>query len=392
MLMMQHLKSISPVALSLITLLFTSTSPISIAAELKSTELPTLITQIQTMPSYVELDARLEAINQSTISAQTSGIVEAVNVDINDRVEAGQILIRINDSQQQALLSQARANVAQAQALNEDAQILLKRNRSLFAKKTLSQGELDSAIARAKSSQAAVVATQAAAKQAQEQLSYTLIKAPYAGIVSQRMVQVGELVNPGQALMTGFSPQALRAITDIPMHLAKQLSKQLSKHLGTAKADNLFILNQGQRFAAESITLFPFADNRFSSVRARINLPKLDLPKMDLPKMELAKIDSATINNSTLLPGSWVKVAIPSREREGIYVPLSAVLQQGEVAKLFIKDAKNQQFKLRYVRLGQKLKSADNTIDLVEVSSGLESNEEIALHAIEAAKLISSGL
>ncbi len=387
MLMMQHLKSISPVALSLITLLFTSTSPISIAAELKSTELPTLITQIQTMPSYVELDARLEAINQSTISAQTSGIVEAVNVDINDRVEAGQILIRINDSQQQALLSQARANVAQAQALNEDAQILLKRNRSLFAKKTLSQGELDSAIARAKSSQAAVVATQAAAKQAQEQLSYTLIKAPYAGIVSQRMVQVGELVNPGQALMTGFSPQALRAITDIPMHLAKQLSKQLSKHLGTAKADNLFIINQGQRFAAESITLFPFADNRFSSVRARINLPKLDLPKM-----ELAKIDSATINNSTLLPGSWVKVAIPSREREGIYVPLTAVLQQGEVAKLFIKDAKNQQFKLRYVRLGQKLKSADNTIDLVEVSSGLESNEEIALHAIEAAKLISSGL
>lgn len=387
MLMMQHLKSISPVALSLITLLFTSTSPLSIAAEPKTAELPTLITQIQTMPSYVELDARLEAINQSTISAQTSGIVEAVNVDINDRVEAGQILIRINDSQQQAQLSQARANVAQAQALNEDAQILLKRNRSLFAKKTLSQGELDSAIARAKSSQAAVVATQAAAKQAQEQLSYTLIKAPYAGIVSQRMVQVGELVNPGQALMTGFSPQALRAITDIPMHLAKQLSKQLSKHLGTAKADNLFIINQGQRFAAESITLFPFADNRFSSVRARINLPKLDLPKM-----ELAKIDSATINNSTLLPGSWVKVAIPSREREGIYVPLSAVLQQGEVAKLFIKDAKNQQFKLRYVRLGQKLKSADNTIDLVEVSSGLESNEEIALHAIEAAKLISSGL
>ncbi len=382
MLMMQHLKSISPVALSLITLLFTSTSPLSIAAEPKTAELPTLITQIQTMPSYVELDARLEAINQSTISAQTSGIVEAVNVDINDRVEAGQILIRINDSQQQAQLSQARANVAQAQALNEDAQILLKRNRSLFAKKTLSQGELDSAIARAKSSQAAVVATQAAAKQAQEQLSYTLIKAPYAGIVSQRMVQVGELVNPGQALMTGFSPQALRAITDIPMHLAKQLSKQLSKHLGTAKADNLFILNQGQRFAAESITLFPFADNRFSSVRARINLPK----------MELAKIDSATINNSTLLPGSWVKVAIPSREREGIYVPLTAVLQQGEVAKLFIKDAKSQQFKLRYVRLGQKLNSADNTIDLVEVSSGLESNEEIALHAIEAAKLISSGL
>jgi len=381
--MLKPLKPINLISTSLITLLFVALSQTSFAAEQQTSKLETLITRIQTMPSYIELDARLEAINLSTISAQTSGIVEVINVDINDHVTAGQTLILINDSQQQAQLSQAKANVAQAQALNEDAQILLKRNRSLLAKKTLSQGEFDSSIAKAKSTQAAVLAAQAAAKQAQEQLSYTHIKAPYAGIVSQRMVQVGELVNPGQALMVGFAPQPLRAVVDIP--------QRLTKHLNTSMADKIYIQTQDQRFSAKAITLYPYADNRFSSVRARVELPTNN---------------HSTNNYSTLMPGSWVKVALPSVAREGIYVPVSAVLQQGEVAKLFIKDERNDQFKLRYIRLGQRIKSAapvvddvvdvdaadGHSVDLIEVSAGLESNEEVAVHAIEAAKSIRSGL
>ena len=383
--MLKPLKPINLISTSLMTLLFVVLSQTSFAAEQQTNKLETLITRIQTMPSYIELDARLEAINQSTISAQTSGIVEVIKVDINDHVTAGQTLILINDSQQQAQLSQAKANVAQAQALNEDAQILLKRNRSLLAKKTLSQGEFDSSIAKAKSTQAAVLAAQAAAKQAQEQLSYTHIKAPYAGIVSQRMVQVGELVNPGQALMTGFAPQPLRAVVDIPQHL--------TKHLNSSMADRIYIHTQDQRFSATAITLYPYADNRFSSVRARI----------DLPTTKLATTDHSTSNHSTLLPGSWVKVALPSVAREGIYVPVSAVLQQGEVAKLFIKNERSDQFKLRYIRLGQRVKSAapdvdvdvdaaDDNVDLIEVSAGLESDEEVAIYAIEAAKSIRSGL
>ncbi len=374
--MLKPLQPFNFVSTSLMTLLFLVSSQASVAAEQQTNKLETLITRIQTMPSYIELDARLEAINQSTISAQTSGIVEVIKVDINDHVTAGQTLILINDSQQQAQLSQAKANVAQAQALNEDAQILLKRNRSLLAKKTLSQGEFDSSIAKAKSTQAAVLAAQAAAKQAQDQLSYTHVKAPYAGVVSQRMVQVGELVNPGQALMTGFAPQPLRAVTDIP--------QRLTKHLNSSMVDKIYIQTQDQRFSAKTITLYPYADNRFSSVRARIELPTYN---------------NSTSNYSTLTPGSWVKVALPSVARKGIYVPVSAVLQQGEVAKLFIKDERSDQFKLRYIRLGQRIKSAapvdaadDNSVDLIEVSAGLESNEEIAIHAIEAAKSISSGL
>lgn len=321
----------------------------------------TQISQMKMMPHYVQLEGRLEAINQSTISAQTSGIVESVTVDVNDRVAAGDTLVLINNSQQQAQLSQAQANLAQAQALNEDAQILLKRNRSLLAKKTVSQGTFDSSIAQAKSTQASVLAAKAQVKQAQEQLSYTHVKAPYAGIVSQRMVQVGELVSPGQPLMEGFSPKHLRAITAIPQKLAAQLKISASNPIK--------IQALGEMIQAEKYTLFPFADSHYSSIRARIDLPSRE--------------------DDSLLPGTWVEVLVPIEDKKGIYLPSSAILQQGEVASIYVKNPSSGQFKLRYVRLGQVLNQEFG--QQVQIISGLSPDEEIAIDALSLAQHIKAG-
>ena len=336
-----------------------------------STDISTVTTQSQLTPHYVKLDGRLEAINQGTVSAQTSGVVEAVNVDVNDVVEAGQILVIINNTQQQAQLSQAQANLAQAEALNEDAQILSKRNRSLFTKKTVSQGELDSSIANAKSTQASVLAAAANVKQAQEQLSYTQVKAPYSGIVSQRMVQVGELVSPGQALMAGFSPQPLRTTIDIPQHFVAKLNISADQPIK--------IQANSETLHSQQYTLFPYADSRYSSVRARIDLPNRE--NMD---------DETTDNKAALLPGSWVEVLLPIGERKGIFIPQSAILQQGEVASLYVKQPITGTFKLRYVRLGQTLTMATSNLPQVEIIAGLSPDEEIALDALAAAQQLSA--
>jgi len=356
--------------------LLISYSPAIFAAESHETtrttaDISTVTTQSQLIPHYVKLDGRLEAINQGTVSAQTSGVVEAVNVDVNDAVEAGQILVIINNTQQQAQLSQAQANLAQAQALNEDAQILSKRNRSLFTKKTVSQGELDSSIANAKSTQAAVLAAAANVKQAQEQLSYTQVKAPYSGIVSQRMVQVGELVNPGQALMAGFAPQPLRTTIDIPQHFLAKLSISADKPIK--------IQANGETLYSQQYTLFPYADSRYSSVRARIDLPKREQSNNE-------KTDEKT----ALLPGSWVEVLLPIGERKGIFIPQNAILQQGEVASLYVKQPITGTFKLRYIRLGQTLTIATSNLPQVEIIAGLSPDEEIAVDALAAAQQLSA--
>ena len=87
---------------------------------------------------------------------------------------------------------------------------MLKRTQNLYAQKTVSQGEYDSIVARAKTAQTAVKPAEAGLKQAKEQLVYTEIRAPYSGIVKIRHVEVGELVNPGQPLMTGIATTTAR--------------------------------------------------------------------------------------------------------------------------------------------------------------------------------------
>ena len=332
-----------------------------------------MTTQVESVPNYVLLEAKLEAIKQSTVSAQTQGIVEMVNFDINDKVEAGQVLILINSSQQKAALSQAKAALAQANALNTDAQTILKRNRSLLSKKTLSQGEFDSSLARANSAEAAVLAAEASVKQAQEQVAYTRITAPYSGIVRQRFVQMGELVNPGQPVMTGFALKPLRAVVDIPQALAAKLStqNQVSNDVVSHSANrSVHIIANGKRYPASQFTLFPYADSRYSSVRARVDLLDNTSNSETAPSKD----------RDNLMPGSWVKVQLANGEQKGIYLPTSAILQQGEVASVFIQH--NNGFKLRYVRLGQT--QPDGRIRIL---SGLEAGEKVTIDALAAAMI-----
>ena len=335
-----------------------SLASINIMAAQPATSLPeTLVTQFESHINYITLEAKLEAVKQSTVSAQTSGIIEMINFDINDKVEAGQVLILINSSQQQAALSQAEAAQAQAQALNKDAQVVLKRHRALLAQKTLSQGEFDTSLARANSAHAMLLAAKAQVTQAQEQLSYTRMTAPYSGIVRERFVQMGELVNPGQPVMTGFALKPLRAVTDIPQSLAAQITQQ-----STAQSEPIHILAHGKRYQGTELTLFPYADSRYSSIRARINF-----------------VEEIAGDSSTLIPGTWVQVQFPSNQQHGIYLPASAILQQGEVASVYVK--KETGYSLRYVRLGQTLR--DNRVRII---SGLEADEEIAIDALAAVR------
>lgn len=364
----------NPLPLIFAAMVFSLTSvsvfSLPIASSTPSTAPKIITTQVESVPNYVLLEAKLEAIKQSTVSAQTQGIIEKVNFDINDKVEAGQVLILINSSQQKAALSQAKAALAQANALNSDAQSILKRNRSLLSKKTLSQGEFDSSLARANSAEAAVLAAEAFVKQAQEQVTYTRITAPYSGIVRQRFVQMGELVNPGQPVMTGFALKPLRAVVDIPQTLAAKLSSQspaINDAINNSANPSIHIIANGKQYPAGQFTLFPYADSRYSSVRARIDL------------LDNAKVSQLT-GRDNLMPGSWVKVQLANGEQSGIYLPASAIFQQGEVASLFIQH--NNGFKLRYVRLGQTQPDGR-----VRILSGLEAGEKVAIDALAAAMI-----
>ncbi|MGL6171755.1 MAG: efflux RND transporter periplasmic adaptor subunit, partial [Vibrio sp.] len=164
----------------------------------------------------IEFDGVVQPVNQGSLAAQTTGRVVGVFVDVNDWVKKDQVLLEITAIQQSAALQATQAQLESAKAQNSQAQAQLNRYRQLFPKGAISQEQMDSAAAQAESSEAAVRSAQAAVAQAKESLGYTNITAPYDGIVTQRMVELGETVAPGTPLVSGFSLDALRVEIEIP--------------------------------------------------------------------------------------------------------------------------------------------------------------------------------
>ncbi|WP_221795386.1 efflux RND transporter periplasmic adaptor subunit [Oceanobacter mangrovi] len=303
------------------------------------------VIQPSTIADFYDLEATLEAVNESTISAQTSGQILTVHYDVNDQVSKGALLIEIENSQQKAQLAQANANLAQAKAQNEDAQTAFKRNARLFKQGSISQGQYDSSEAQAKSAAAAVEAATAAVEQARLALSYTRVTAPYAGYVKARLVETGELVNPGQPLMTGMALSPLRAVADVPQRLASQYqsASQVSVQLGE------------QSIEPVKVTLYPYADSQLHSVRLRAELPA---------------------NTAGTMPGMWTKVRLQTGERQGLLVPESALIERSEVTALYVRDG--SQWKMRQVRTGRV------EAGQVEILAGLKAGDSIAIDGYAA--------
>ena len=164
-------------------------------------------------------DGRVEAVNQATVSAQTSGRIAELPFDVNDFVDAGDVVMRFTDTEQKAALSRAEASSQEARARLAEASQAFERFSKMIENNSVSQSQLDQSRANRDAAQARLNAARSGVETAQEQLEYTVVRAPYAGIVSKRHVELGELVSPGQPLISGLSLQQLRVNIDVPQSM-----------------------------------------------------------------------------------------------------------------------------------------------------------------------------
>ncbi len=296
----------------------------------------------QVIQNWFKIEARVEAVNQGTMSAQTSGRIQQVHFDVNDYVERGALLVQLRDKTQQAAVQHAQAQVVQAKAADNDARAKLLRSTALLKDGSLSQNNFDSIKAAAVSHAAAVKAAKALLIQAQEQLSYTQVRAPYAGIVKTRHVEVGESVSVGTAIMSGLSLAKLRAVANIPQRLISKMGNK----------KGFQIHHEGLAQSVQSVTLFPYANENSHSFKVRVQFS---------PTSETAA--------PKILPGMWVTLQVPMGDKHVITVPESAVMLNGELSSVFV--ASKFGAKLRQVRLGKHHNGH------IEVLAGLRVNEHV---------------
>jgi len=300
-------------------------------------------------PQIHTLDGVVEAIKKATISAQVSGRVTEVNFDIDDFVKKDDVIVRIRDKEYKARLNSANAALKEAKANHKDAKLEFQRITGLYKDKIVSASTFDKTKAALKAAEARVSASEAGITEANEQLSNTVIRAPYSGIVTERHIEPGETMRIGQAIMTGFSMSQLRVNVDVPQSYITAIRKN-------QKASIINLQDPSQTLLASKLTIFPFANPKSHTFQVRAILPA---------------------NSKNLFPGMLVKVAFQIDKRKRLLVPASAIAYRSEVSAVYVVD-ENQKIQLRQIRPGKQFG------DKTEILAGLDEAEVVALNPVSA--------
>ncbi len=326
-----------------------------VGAAAAAVEVPVVTARPQAVGTGVEYDGIIQAVQQSTVSAQASGRVASLLVKAGDRVRAGQVLATIDDRETQTGVQRSQAQVAQAEADLRNAKTNFERTAELRTKGFVSQAALDAAETQYKAAQAGRDQAVAGAKLSALAQGFTRVTAPYDGWVLQTLVDPGDLAVPGKPLLTVYAPMPLRAVVQVPASqdaLARSASRvevQLPAPAGSAAPT--------QWVTPTSQTALPAADPVSQTIEWRLNLP-----------------DAAA---KGAVPGQQVRVRFVGAQVQRVVVPASAVLRRGELTAVYV--AQGQGFVLKTVRLG-----ADHGAAGVEVLAGLGADDRVATDPVRA--------
>lgn len=335
-----------------------------------TTELQTAVVTRIAVPVIKQFTGTVEAVNKATMKAQTSGRLAEIYVDVDDIVKPDDVLARFRNERQKAEMDLAQAGLEEAQAEYERNQADYERYQNLYEQQLIAVTTLDQSRAALKASKARLDAARARIKQAREDYEYTIIRAPYSGIVTQRHVEVGESVNPGSPLVSGISLDKLRVAVQVPQAVVETIR---------TRQQGLVYLDDGGLISSNEITVFPFADEISHSFTVRLELPSSD----------------KLLNGASLYPGMLVKTGFIAGEQQLLVIPASALVQRGEINAVYVKTDDGR-IVMRQVRPGQQVPAvaASGPAELPQsqvqhqaqriIHAGLAEGEHVYLNPLEA--------
>ena len=319
-------------------------------------ELPAVPATAAGAASPYGFDGVVEAVRQTVVAAQVQGAVVELKVKAGDRVAAGQLLLRIDA---RAAEQAAAASDAQAQSVRASlalAKAELGRQQQLFKQNYISAAALDRAEAEFKATEAQLNAQLAQAGAARTQTAFHIVRAPYAGVVAEVPVTLGDMALPGRALVTVYDPAALRITASVPQSVAVRLAA------GTAPRVELPGL-ASPRVTPTRWQVLPTADAATHTVLLRAELPA---------------------GLAGVAPGQFARLWLPLPASAGaaaaVSVPAAAVVRRAEMTGLYVLTPEGKPL-LRQVRLGRE------DAGRVEVLSGLAAGERVVTDPQAAARV-----
>ncbi|HKF04118.1 MAG TPA: efflux RND transporter periplasmic adaptor subunit [Candidatus Sulfotelmatobacter sp.] len=306
--------------------------------------------QQKNMPDALEAVGSLRAAQTSTLASQMMGTLTEIRAHEGDRVQRGEVLAVIDESQPRAALDRANAadaasrqQLAAAEADLTLSESTLKRFQALFDRKSISPQEFDevkarqlTALARRDMARADQEQAKAAIAQATTALAYTRIRAPFDGVVTERKADVGTLASPGMPIFTleeagRYRLEATVNESDLAFVRMGQRVPVLIDALGS------------DALTGKVVEVVPAADASSRSFLIKVEMPP----------------------DSRLRSGLFGRAQFSRGERKALLVPQTAVVGRGQMQGVYLLD-QNQVAGLHYVTLGKPNQGQ------VEVLAGLQ--------------------
>jgi len=297
------------------------------AASAKTIQVSLVEVKSTTVPIRVEVTGQVAAIFQATLSSRIQGTIDKLLVREGTKVSKGQVLVRLDSRDLQADLARANADI-------ENAKAHLDRMDQLYTQDAVSKQEMENATR-------AYRVAEANRKAVEAQLSYTVVKAPFDGVITEKDVEAGELASPGQPLLKMEDPRRLRLEATVAEGDLKSVSN----------GDNIPVVIdalEGDVLTGTVSQVLPAGDPRTHTFMVKVDLP-------NTPGLKTGMFGRFQLDKGTTLT---------------LLVPSATVVERGELTSLYAVGT-DRVARLRWVKLGRRFENQ------VEILSGLNEGERI---------------
>lgn len=323
--------------------------PNSQAPALPSTRTSATIAVVHTqnLPVQARFPGSVITSDQVSVSSRVMGFVRSVEVHEGQSVKAGQTLLTIDATDVTGAISQARAELSKASAALADAKSNFERYQSLFKENAVPKQLFDQMQTGYKVAQSNYAAAQAGVQQAEAQLSYVKLTAPFAGTITSRMVDPGQMAYPSSPLLTlqGGGQKQVEV----------QVNSQAFAHLKLGES-------------------LPVAYTDFTGAQHSFNGTIERMVDATDPITHTHTVKIAVPNDIDVRSGNYVVVAVTVAEQPGILIPQEALFDRGGVRGVFVLGADGRAW-FRMVRIGTEIGKK------ISILAGLVDGEKLVYDA-----------
>lgn len=298
-----------------------------------------------TLKSGPAISGTLTAEREARVRAQVSGTVLATYAEQGQGVKQGDLLASIDDHSVRDAYLSAKSQVRSAELAGEVAQRNLERSQALARAGAISDRDLETATWTASNADAQLADAKARLASAAQELGYTTVRAPFAGVVSERSASAGDAVQPGGALYTVIDPASLRFDGTVPAEQVGRLERGAPVEFAVSGYP-------GEVFSGTIDRINPTADPATRQVRVYVSVPNAD---------------------RRLVAGLYAEGRVGTAVRRALIAPMSAVDQRGVAPTVLrIRQGKVEQVT---VELGVR----DEADDRIELRSGVAAGDTLLL-------------